>query len=80
MRRSVWLMLRAALPLLGPIWISGCVPAGDCSVLPLRAYSPAFNAALAAEVEAAPDAAVWPRAVQDYAGLRDAVRACQGSR
>jgi len=55
-------------------------PTGSCSVIPLRTYTPTFNAALAGEVEEAPVAAVWPIAVQDYATLRDQVRACKGAR
>lgn len=81
-RSASWRLLR--LPLIaGTSLLTACTgqvssTAGTCSVLPLRTYTPAFNAQLAGEVVAASPGAVWPQAVQDYAGLRDAVRACWG--
>ncbi len=65
-----------AIPLL---WLTGCVTAGDCNALALARYDRALEQRLADELDAAPPAALWPRIVTDYAGLRDQVRACQGT-
>ena len=51
-----------------------------CLLLPMPAYSPEFNAALADEIQAAPASAKWPVAVQGYIALRDAVRACRAAK
>lgn len=53
------------------------VSTNPCRVIALKTYDKAFNSELADEVEAASANAVWPRAISDYIGLRDGVRACQ---
>ncbi len=70
-------MQRRTLPLIGLVWLTGCATAGGCELLPLKAYTPAFNERLVGEVQAASADAVWPQAVIDYVALRDAVRACK---
>jgi hypothetical protein len=52
-------------------------PSG-CQALTLKTYSAAAQKLLAAEVTAASETAVWPQAMIDYAGLRNAVKACGG--
>lgn len=52
---------------------------GDCELLTLKAYDRDFNLRLEAERAATPNA-TWVVAVTDYAGLRDAVRACKGNK
>lgn len=54
----------------------GCTSAPPAVVCPpLRAYGTEFNLKLADEMDAAPDMAAWPMAVQDYIELRDQIRA-----
>ena len=67
--------------MIGPILLTGCASPGfnGCNLLPLKEYPAAFNMRLADELDAAPMGAAWPDAVADYAGLRDAVRACRGA-
>lgn len=70
--------------LIVPLLLAGCAtapaseppPVNACRLLPLQAYSPAFNRRLADEVAAAPPDAAWPGVVGDYVRLRDSVRAC----
>lgn len=79
-RRSAFqrLMLVALLPVMS--LASGCVTqTGDCELLTLKAYDRDFNLRLEAERAATPNA-TWVVAVTDYAGLRDAVRACKGNK
>lgn len=74
--------LRLKLTLLLP-WmtlLSGCETAGSCSLLPLKEYDAAFTAKITAELQAAPRDAAWPQYLVDQTALRDAVRACRGSK
>lgn len=54
------------------------IPAGSCSLLPLKSYTQEYSDKLAGEIEAAPEAVVWPEAVADYRALRKVVEACRG--
>jgi hypothetical protein len=74
------------LPLGISLWTGCAGPASSvtaepatnpCLLLPLHAYSPEVNAALADEIQAAPVSAEWPDVVRDYVALRDAVKACR---
>lgn len=88
LKRSWRLRLLLPIPMLS--LLAGCgtpAPASEptvttnpCRVIALKTYDRAFNSALADEVEQASPGAVWPRAISDYAGLRDGVRACQALR
>jgi hypothetical protein len=89
MRSNTWKprLLLLSLPLL-----AGCatgasdpVPApvvssvvNPCDGLLVPEYSPAVQAAVADEMEAAPGAA-WVVMVMDYSRMRDAVRACRSA-
>lgn len=72
--------LRPTLLAILTILSTGCATRTvGCSAVPLKAYSQDFNLKLAGELVAATGTpAVWPQVVIDYAGLRDAVRACRG--
>jgi hypothetical protein len=77
--------------LTGLLLLNGCATApvsspaitatsNPCALLPVKVYGPAYNKELANEIEAAPKGAMWPLAVTDYIALRDAVKACAGTR
>ena len=51
-----------------------------CALLPLRDYDRAAQAAVAEEIEAADEGAMWPGWIEDYGTLRAAVRACAAAR
>jgi hypothetical protein len=73
-------MRALVLPALATMWLSGCaILSGDCDLLSLKDYDAETNGRLADEIEAAPEAATWPRIVTDYILLRDEVRSCQGA-
>lgn len=73
------LLALAALALVAPL-LSGCEAVTYKTVCPtLVPYSLAEQTELAQELVAAPNAAMMHRAVSDYAGLRDQVRACQAA-
>ena len=81
-RRSAFAALAMLLLLTGTRLLTGCATApaeaaNACRLLPLTSYSREAQRAVAAELATAPVAAAWPMWVQDYLGLRDAVRACQ---
>jgi hypothetical protein len=70
--------MRAKLPLLILLpWLTGCAAAGTCSLIALKAYSPAFEALVLAEIEAG-QAPALAQFAADHVALRDQVRACQG--
>lgn len=48
-----------------------------CICPPVKAYDRGFQTQLAKEIEAAPDDAAFPVAMQDYAVIRAQARACQ---
>lgn len=62
---------------------AGCAPGSSssgvngCALLPLRDYDRAAQDAVAEEVEAADEGAMWPGWIEDYGALRAAVRACR---
>ena len=69
------------LPLrLAPVSMSGCSRTGQCSQIPLVEYSQQEQAKLRAEMKPMPADAFTPGFVTQSIELRDAVRACQGSR
>lgn len=69
-----------AVPLIGALWLSGCVTAdseGQAPCPPVVEYSPAEQARAAAEIETCPEGTVLVRMLNDYAVLRDQARACR---
>lgn len=76
--------LRRLLRLIALLPLSACAVASSspsfnaCVDLQLKSYSVKQQMVVADEMQAAPQNALWPRFVQDYAALRMAVRACQG--
>jgi hypothetical protein len=81
MQRSEPWKLSWLPPLIAAALLSGCATPvsnpGGCAALSLKTYTADFNTELAAEVDLASPAAIWPLAVVDYVGLRDQVKACQ---
>lgn len=76
-RRPALRKLKLTLLVLAMSLSTGCATRGaGCSAVPLKSYSTDFNTRLADEITAAPPTAAWPTAILDYAGLRDAVKAC----
>lgn len=69
-------MMRSAAMTLALV-LAGCAPRIVTACPPLVEYSPAFQDRLAGELAALPEGAATLRAVQDYIGLRDQIRACQ---
>jgi hypothetical protein len=59
--------------------IGGCATdhfENACSLIPLRRYSLQETSEIARERDAVAPGALWPTFLEDYAALRDAVRAC----
>lgn len=78
MPRRPWPMLKLLALMIGIMWLTGCAGAASRACPSLVDYPPAFQAALADQVEAMPADAPAARAITDYARLRDQVRACRG--
>lgn len=73
------LLALVALALVAPL-LSGCSPVTYKTVCPtLVPYSMTQQTQLSEELVAATNAPMLHRAVSDYAGLRDQVRACQAA-
>lgn len=78
--RPAWLLLLIVATL-----CAGCAQdrseahVNACALLPLRDYDRAAQAAVAEEIEAADEGAMWPSWIEDYGTLRAAVWACQNA-
>lgn len=73
-------VLRLMLLALAVSLLAACVTANSdpaCVCPPIKEYDREFQRKLADEIEAAPDNAIWPLVVQDYALIRNTVRACR---
>ena len=79
--RPGWIAL-----LIGLLLCAGCAqgsseaPVNGCALLPLRDYDQAAQAAVADEIEAADEGAMWPSWIEDYGALRAKVLACTEAR
>lgn len=78
--RGFWIFcLLAACGIVFCVSAMGCktVPAVTTACLPLKAYTPAEQQQLAAEVAALPPGSALVGAMSDYAAMRAADRACR---
>ena len=79
-RRPLW-----TLPVIALASLASCAPASSeggapgCVRLPVANYSLLEQRRLADEIDAAPDAALWPFWIADYGALRKAARAAQAA-
>ncbi|KAB8123992.1 hypothetical protein D3W54_07015 [Komagataeibacter medellinensis] len=73
---ALWVI--SALGVLALLAMTGCASRPDRVVCPtLTTYSAADQKALSSELAADPNAPTLHRAMRDYEGLRDQVRACE---
>lgn len=72
--------LRLTLLALALISLTACAAVNSnpaCACPPIKYYAREFQRKLAAEIEAAPQEAVFPEVVMDYAMLRAELRVCR---